>query len=78
MGVTSDLLQLQVVESRCRVAVSEKEVLEARLMEIEKERRASDKKNNQQQTKLSKLSAELKEEKEVGQRWLHVYSAIYS
>ena len=65
----SDLLQLQVVECRCRVAVSKKEELEARVADMEKDRRAMEKKCNSQQTKLSKLSTDLEEEKEVGWNW---------
>lgn len=59
------LLQLQVVESRCRTAVSEKERLETKVMELEKEKKSSDKKTASQLSKISKLTAELKEEKEV-------------
>lgn len=57
--------QLQVVELRCRSAVSEKEQLESKLNVLDKEKRANEKKLNQQQTRLTKLSAELKEEKEM-------------
>lgn len=61
-GVTE---QLQVVESRCRAAVSEKELLEVKVAEYEKEKKNSEKKLAHQQTRLTKLTAELKEEKEV-------------
>lgn len=57
--------QLQVVESRCRLAVSEKEKLEVKVVELEKERKSSDKKLSHQLSRLTKLTAELKEEKEV-------------
>ena len=69
--------QLQVVETRCRSAVSEKEQLETKLNHIEKEKRASEKKLAQQQTKLAKLTSELTEEKEVT---VHVvpYSMYFS
>lgn len=59
------MVQLQVVESRCRTAVSEKEQLEVKVTELEKEKKASERKLASQQTKLNKLTAELKEEKEV-------------
>ena len=61
------VVQLQVVESRCRAAVSEKEQQDVKVTELEKERKASEKKVASQQTKLTKLTAELKEEKEVGE-----------
>lgn len=64
----SDLsLQLQVVESRCRIAVSEKEQLESKVNHLEKEKKGNEKKLTQQQTKLTKLTSELQEENEV---WL--------
>ena len=56
---------MHIVEARCRTAVSEKELLEVKVAEYEKEKKSSEKKLSHQQTKLSKLTAELKEEKEV-------------
>ena len=53
------------METRCRAAVSEKEKLDFKLSEIEKEKKATEKKLAQQQSKLGKLSTDLKEEKEV-------------
>ena len=47
------------------MAVGAKEELEVKIMELEKEKKANEKKINQQQTKLTKLTAELREEKEV-------------
>ena len=41
-----------------------KEQLEGKVNQLEKEKKASEKKISQQQTKLAKLTAELKEEKE--------------
>ena len=78
INASSDYPQLQVVESRCRVAVSEKEDLEAKVMEVEKERRASDKKNHLQQIKLSKIAAELKEEKEVWQSYIYNTCSVFT
>ena len=63
--------QLQVAESRCRVASAEKEKLESTVHELEKEKKASEKKLTQQQSRLTKLTAELKEEKEVSPPFLH-------
>lgn len=57
--------QLQVVESRCRIAVSEKEQMESKVNHLDKEKKGNEKKVTQQQTKLAKLTSELKEEKEV-------------
>ena len=54
-----------MVETRCRTAVSEKEQLESKVMELEKDKKSSEKKLTSQQTKITKLTAELKEEKEV-------------
>jgi len=54
-----------VVEARCRTAVSEKEQLEAKVAELEKEKKANEKKLAHQQARLTKLTTELKEEKEV-------------
>lgn len=57
--------QLQLVESRCRSTVSEKELLESKVSNLEKEKKANEKKLTQQQTRLTKLTSELKEEKEM-------------
>ena len=54
-----------MAEGRCRAAVTKKEELEGRINELEKEKKACDKRNGQLQSRLSKHSAELKEEKEV-------------
>jgi multidrug resistance efflux pump len=54
-----------VAETRCRLAVSDKEKLEAKVNQLEKDKKSSDKKLSQQQSKLTKLTSELKEEKEV-------------
>jgi len=56
-----------VVEGRCRVAVSKKEEWEGKISDLEREKKAADKRNGQLQSKVTKLGAELKEEKEV--RW---------
>lgn len=54
-----------MIETRCRTAVGEKEQLEEKLREVEREKKAGEKKNAQLQTKLTKATTELKEEKEV-------------
>ena len=61
--------QLKVVEDRCRVAVSKKEELEGKISDLEKEKKGSDKRSSQLQSRVTKLSAELKEEKEVRLLW---------
>lgn len=63
--MTQICIQLSVMETRCRAAVSEKEQLGFKLTEMEKEKKAIEKKLTQQQSKVTKLSADLKEEKEV-------------
>ncbi len=65
MHDTAASFQLQLVESRCRSTVSEKELLESKVSNLEKEKKANEKKLTQQQTRLTKLTSELKEEKEV-------------
>ncbi len=67
-------LQLSVTETRCRAAVGDKERLEEQLTESEREKRGSEKKVSQLQTKLNKASSELNEEKEVQKSlWLSRY-----
>lgn len=58
-----------MVESRCRIAVSDKEQLEIKTAELEKEKKSNEKKLSHQQTRLTKLTVELKEEKEVSDRF---------
>lgn len=54
-----------MVETRCRAAVSEKEKLEVKVTELEKEKKSLEKKLSNHHNKMAKLTAELKEEKEV-------------
>ena len=58
-------LQLTSIELRCRTAVGDKERLEERIKELERERKTGEKKIAQLQTKVTKANTELKEEKEV-------------
>ncbi len=60
-------VQLEVVQSRCRQAVNTKEDLETTISELEKEKKASDKKMNQLQNKITKTMSDFSEEKEVRQ-----------
>lgn len=57
--------KLSVMEHRCRAAVSAKQELDDRIEQLEKEKKVLDKKAAQQQTKLTKLTAQLKEENEL-------------
>lgn len=57
--------QLMVMESRCRGLVSAKEQLEEQVSELEREKKANDKKLQQLQAKVAKLTSDLKEEKEL-------------
>ena len=59
------MFQLSAVELRCRTAVGEKEVLEEKMKELEREKKAGEKKVSQLQTKMAKATADLKEEREV-------------
>lgn len=54
-----------MAESRCHNAVADKEQLEVRVGELVRDKKANEKKLAQQQTRLTKLTAELSEEKEV-------------
>ena len=58
-------MQLSAVELRCRSAVGDKERLEERIKELERERKAGEKKVAQLQSKVTRANAELREEKEV-------------
>lgn len=58
-------MQLSSVELRCRTAVGEKERLEEKVKELEREKKTAEKKITQLQTKITKAMADLKEEKEV-------------
>ncbi|CAI8029575.1 BRCA1-associated protein [Geodia barretti] len=57
--------ELSAMEQRCRSAVTEKNGLEEKLAESERARKASDKKMQQLQQKLEKLSTQLNEEKQM-------------
>jgi len=57
--------KLAVMESRCRNAVMDKEQLEEHLLDLEREKKSNERKSSQLQARLSKLAAELKEEKEM-------------
>jgi BRCA1-associated protein len=57
--------QLSAMELRCRSVVSEKNSLEEKLGEVEREKKTSEKKIQQLQQKITKLSTQLKEEKEL-------------
>ena len=53
------------MESRCRAAIGDKDLLEEHLTELEREKKGSEKKAGQLHTKLTKINSQLKEEKEV-------------
>jgi BRCA1-associated protein len=59
------IMQLSAMELRCRSVVSEKNSLEEKLGEVEREKKTSEKKIQQLQQKITKLSTQLKEEKEL-------------
>jgi len=69
----SPVLQLTVMETRCRAAVGDKEVLEEQLEESTKDKKGSEKRLSQLQTKLTKSTTQLKEEKEVCQIHVDTY-----
>ena len=67
------------MEHRCRAAVSAKQELDDRIEQLEKEKKVLDKKAAQQQTKLTKLTAQLKEENEVSMKLISpsLYVCMY-
>lgn len=54
-----------MAESRCRNVVTDKEQLEVRVGELVRDKKGNEKKLAQQQTRLTKITADLSEEKEV-------------
>ena len=69
--------QLAVMEKRCKEAVVAREHLADKMTELERERKASDKRNGEMLLRIGKLGSELEEEKEVGEGLLlHTWTDV--